>query len=325
MKYAYYPGCSMEANSAAYDQSAKQVVAALGVELAEIPDWNCCGATEYTTLNRIASYSLVARNLALVEPEMDQIVAPCSACYLNLKKTEHVLCEHADVRRKVDSALEAGGLFYEPGRMRVRHLLDVIHADVGREQIQAKVTRPLNGIRIAPYYGCQIVRPMNGFDDPEYPVKLDHVLRWLGAGALDFPVKTHCCGGHMTQISEDQALELIRRLLHSAQTYEADAIACLCPMCQLNLDAYQAAVNRRFGTDFHIPVLFFTQVIGLAFGMNATELGFGRELISAAPLLEKLNVPAPDVDEADAKPKKRKKDSPELPMPRRDDLEDNHG
>ncbi len=128
--------------------------------------------------------------------------------------------------------------------MRIRHLLDLIYTDIGEAAIREKVVQPLTGLRVAPYYGCQVVRPMNGFDSTEYPMKMDELFTWLGAEVVDYPVKAHCCGGHMTQISEDAAFELIRRLLDSAVEYEADLILCMCPMCQLNLDAYQGRVRQ---------------------------------------------------------------------------------
>ncbi len=146
------------------------------------------------------------------------------------------------------------------------------------------------GLRIAPYYGCQVVRPIEGFDNTEYPMKMDELFQWAGAEVVHYPVKAHCCGGHMTQISEDQAFELIRRLLQSAADYHADVIACMCPMCQLNMDAYQSRVNKTFNTDFQIPIVFFTQLMGLAIGIEADQLGFGKEIVAAEPVIRrKLN------------------------------------
>jgi len=285
VKYAYYPGCSLEAGSAAYDKSVRAVLEQLGVELDELDDWNCCGATEYFSQNELVATSVIARNLALVDGEHDQLVAPCAACFLNLKKTDKLLSEQPVMKGKVDEALAAGGLSYRPGRVRVRHLLDMLYTDIGQEAIRAKVVQPLNGLRVAPYYGCQIVRPLNGFDNPEYPMKMDEMFEWLGAEVVDYPVKAHCCGGHMTQISEPEAFELIRRLLQSADEYQADVILCMCPMCQLNLDAYQGRVNGHFGTSFKLPIVFFTQLLGVALGIEMKKLGFGKELVSAEPVI----------------------------------------
>ncbi len=285
MKYAFYPGCSLEVNAAAYDVSTKAVERALGLELQEIDDWNCCGATEYFSQDELTACSVIARNLALVDPGCDQVTAPCAACFLNLKKVDRLMSDHPDLSEKINQALAAGGLGYKPGSVKVRHLLDVLYNDVGEAAIKAKVVKPLKGLRVAAYYGCQIVRPYKDFDDPEYPTKLDEMLKWLGAEVVDYPVKSHCCGGHMTQISEPEAFELIRRLLHSAQEYKTDVIACLCPMCQLNLDAYQGRVNGFFNTAFNLPILYFTQLLGLAFGLSPRELGFGKELVAAEPVI----------------------------------------
>jgi heterodisulfide reductase subunit B len=286
VKYAYYPGCSLEKNSAAYDDSVRAVADTLGIQLLEIDDWNCCGATEFFSQDELVGCSVIARNLALVDSQLNQLVAPCAACFLNLRKTDKLMADDPHMNRQINEALAAGGLSYRPGRIRVRHFLDVIYSDIGEAAVRDKVQHPLTGIRVAPYYGCQWVRPMGDVDNPEYPTKMDELFRWLGAEVVDYPVKAHCCGGHMTQISEPQAFELNRRLLQSAVDYEADVILCMCPMCQLNLDGYQARVNSHFGTHFSMPVIFFTQLMGVALGLDFTSLGFGKELVAAKPVIQ---------------------------------------
>ena len=169
-------------------------------------------------------------------------------------------------------------------------MLDVIYTDIGEAAVRDKVVRPLAGLRIAPYYGCQWVRPMDGVDNPEYPMKMDELFTWLGAEVVDYPVKAHCCGGHMTQISEPQAFELIRRLLQSAAEYEADLILCMCPMCQLNLDAYQARVNGFFGTEFQDADHFLHADAGRGLRHGAGEAGLrqgdrGRRPVMAKPTM----------------------------------------
>lgn len=293
MKYAYYPGCSLECNAAAYDWSVRAVAEVFGLQLPEIDDWNCCGATEYFSQDELTACAVIARNLALVDPQLDQVVAPCAACYLNLKKVDRLMAEDAKMGDLINQALAAGGLHYTPGRLQVRHFLEVLYSDVGEERIRQKVVRPLTGLRVAPYYGCQWVRPFKEVDNPEYPMKMDELLSWVGAEVIDYPVKAHCCGGHMTQISEPQAFELIRRLLYSAEEYKADLIACMCPMCQLNLDAYQSRVNSFFNTHFKIPIVYFTQVVGLALGLDMQRLGFGKEIVAARPVLEAKLQPQP--------------------------------
>jgi len=318
--YLYYPGCSMESNAKAYHESLLVVASQLGIELEEIRDWNCCGATEYVGLSLTPAYALIGRNLALAARQGNgtrTLVAPCSACYLNLAKADHYMKESARLNENVNIALAAGGLNYAPGSLTIRHLLDVIINDVGLEAVKRQVVRPLKGLRVAPYLGCMVPRPdpEKRWSDPEHPNELDRLLKALGAEVIDFPLKTHCCGGHMTQISPPTAFELIRRLVSSADQYKADMMVTLCPMCQMNIDAYQAETNRHFHTNYHMPIVFFTQVIGLAFGKDASELGFGRELTHARAGLSKIGVDVPEPIEtaADRTAKRAKKEG--LPMP----------
>jgi heterodisulfide reductase subunit B2 len=319
--YSYFPGCSLERNAEAYHKSSVAAAGALGMHFQEIDDWNCCGATEYISLHMLASYSLVARNLAIAARGNGSrdLVAPCSACYLNLKKCDKYMRTDPVLAERVNAALGAGGLSYKGGSVHVRHLLDVVMEDVGCEGISSRVTRPLKGLRIAPYYGCLISRPGLRVEEhnPEYPMILDDLLGCLGAQVIDFPLKTHCCGGHMTQISEATGFELIRQLVKGAADYQADLIVTVCPMCQLNLDGFQGAMNRYFKTAYHMPVLYFTQMMGLAFGLDAESLGIGAELVDARPALAKIGVELPPViAEVDGAAPKRKRDDKSLPMPK---------
>ncbi len=300
MKYGYYPGCSLEKNARAYHESALAVAQVFDIAFDEVDDWNCCGATEYFALRALPAYALVARNLALAAQQAAQggarqVVAPCSACYLNLRKTDHYMAESPELHARVNAALAAGGLHYEPGSVEVRHLLDVFVHDVGLEAIAQRVVKPLYGLRVAPYYGCLVPRPaaIASFDDPEYPTSLDRLLATLGATVVDYPLKAHCCGGHLTQISEDVALELLRRLLKNAADYRADVIAVICPMCQFNLDVYQDAVNKKFGTAYRIPILYFTQLMGVALGLPEDDLGLGKEFVDARPALARIRAEPP--------------------------------
>lgn len=320
MKYGYYPGCSLERNASAYNQSSLAVADTLGVEFVEVPDWNCCGATEYISIDLLPAYALIGRNLALAQQmklnengsaQPNHLIAPCSACFLNLSKADRYLGNDPVLAEKTNTALAAGGLSYDPGSVKVRHLLDIFVNDVGYEAVAEKVKKPLYNLKVAAYYGCLVVRPNydGAYDDPEYPTSLDQLMRVLGATTVDYPVKSHCCGGHMTQISEPVALDLIHRLLKNAADYQADVIVTLCPMCQLNLDGYQEQVNKAYGTDYHIPILYFTQLMGLAFGLPASALGFGKEFVDASPALAKIGAESPK------KPKKRRRGKDALPMP----------
>ncbi|MBP1464111.1 CoB--CoM heterodisulfide reductase iron-sulfur subunit B family protein [Candidatus Chloroploca sp. M-50] len=333
MQYGYYPGCSLERNAGAYHESTMAVAGVLGLQFTEVDDWNCCGATEFFSVNQMQAYALTGRNLALAADqfapkpalpvipvevaEPPQLVAPCSACYLNLSKVDRYLASSPELAAKVNTALDAGGLHYDPGSLRVRHLLDVMVNDAGYDAIAARVQRALTGLRVAPYYGCLVVRPgfQGQFDDPEYPTTLDKLMRVLGAKVVDFPLKAHCCGGHMTQISEEVALELLRRLLKNAADYQADVIVTLCPMCQLNLDVFQRAVNRRFGTNFNLPVLFFTQLMGLAFGLAPERLGIGKEFVASRPALAKIGTSVEVEQERAVGKRAKQRNDQSLPMP----------
>jgi len=316
-KYLLYPGCSMESIAKAYTDSLAAISKPIGLALEEIKDWNCCGATEYLGISLTPAYALISRNLALAAKQANgnrTVIAPCSACYLNLAKADHYMREQPKLGKMVNEALAAGGLSYEPGTLAIRHLLDVIIYDIGLDVVKSKVVRPLTGLRVAPYLGCMVPRPdyEKRWSDHEHPIELDLLLKALGAEVIDFPLKTHCCGGHMTQIGPETAFELIRRLISSADHYQADIMATVCPMCQMNLDAYQTETNRHFGTNYQMPIVFFTQLMGLAFGLEPTEAGFGAELVSAKKALTKIGVEMAEPETAPARPKK----SSGLPMPK---------
>ena len=313
MKYAYYPGCSLEKNAAAYGDSFQAVARVLSQELVVLEDWNCCGASEYFSLDPLPAYALLARNLAQVPAETRDLVAPCSMCYLNLFKTEHNMSTYPQLNADVNAALAQAQLSYKPGTVRVRHALDILANDVGLDKIAAQVKQSLRGLKLAPYYGCLVVRPAHDFDNPEHPETLDRLLEALGATVVDHPLKAACCGGHMPQVSPETAYRLIHELISAAAERGADAVVTLCPMCQLNLDAYQTQANKLFGTHVAMPVLYFTQMMGLAFGLPPKEMGFGQELVSAQGLLEKLGSPPPAEDEHKRKPHR---DKNALPVPR---------
>ncbi len=317
-KYLFYPGCSMEASARAYNVSLMAICETLDLELEEIHDWNCCGATEYLGISLTPAYALISRNLALAAKQANgshTVVAPCSACYLNLSKADHFMLERPSLGEKVNLALEAGGLHYMPGSLEIRHLLDVFINEIGLDTIKSKVVKPLAGLRVAPYLGCMVPRPdyEHRWSDHEHPNELDNLLKALGAEVIDFPLKTHCCSGHMPQISPSTAFELLRRLIHSAAQYNADLMVTVCPMCQMNLDAFQHEMNRFYRTNYHMPIVFFTQLIGLAFGIKAAELGFGKELVDPRPALDRIGVEIPVSEETKARPKRTKKTG--LPMP----------
>ena len=285
-RYAYFPGCSAETVSASYHLSAVETGAKLGIEFQEIEDWNCCGATPYTNIDELLAQSLCARNLAIAERAHLDVVAPCSACFKNLYHTNQHLKTDADLAEHLNFALEADELHYG-GTVDVHHLIHVFVRDVGLDAIKARVAHPLKGVRVAPYYGCQLVRPDRGDGfDAAGPRYFEDLLGAIGATALDYPYRLRCCGASLMIANRHAALAMVRELLRSAVQAQADVIATTCPLCQLNLEAYQGDVNREFGTEYRVPVVYFTQLMGLAMGIGQKKLGIGSELIPPQKVLE---------------------------------------
>jgi heterodisulfide reductase subunit B len=277
MRYLYYPGCSLESSAIAYDVSTRWVFSTLGCELTEIEDWNCCGATMYMSTKETISVVVSARNLALAERMGGDIVAPCSSCYVVLRKTNKLLKENFILRAKVNQSLKRAGLRYDLG-VNVRHPLDVLVNDLGVDTISKKVVIPLDGLRIANYYGCQIVRPEGVFDDAEAPTTMDLLFEKLGAENVYYPMKVRCCGGMLMTTFQDVALDLCKEILESAVENDADCIVTTCPLCQMNLDGYQKKINKVHGTDFRIPILFFTQLLALSLGAKSSDAAIDSNL-----------------------------------------------
>jgi heterodisulfide reductase subunit B len=286
-KYAYFPGCSLEKMALSYHDSALETTRALGIELEELEDWNCCGATTYFHLDEILANTLVARNLAMAEKQSLDFVAPCSACYKNAYFTNKYIKEDADLAEHINYALEADHLHLS-GNLSVHHLIEIFVDEIGTEEIKNKVSNPLNELRVAPYYGCQIVRPRKNGENIENPQFFEELLTAIGADPVDFAYKTRCCGGSLLITNRHAALAMIRILLQNALDSGADVIATTCPLCQVNLECYQTQVNEAFGTHYAVPVLYFTQLLGLALGIPPKKLGFGKELISATPFLSRF-------------------------------------
>ncbi len=288
MKYLYYPGCSLSATGVAYHESLQAVARRLGLELQELSDWNCCGATIYMNIDETRAFVLSARNLALAERQGNgncTLVTPCSACYLIMNKTRHYVEEYPAVGRAVKDALSRAGLEYH-GTVPVRHPLDIFVNDVGLQTIRAQVKRPLTGVKVASYYGCLTSRPYPVFDDVHNPQSMDRLVEAVGAEPVDWPIKTRCCGGSLMGTMEEVGSRLIYILLKDAQRRGADAIITNCPFCQCNLECFQADVRRRFKDLGQISVLYFSQLLGIALGSSSKELGLQRSFVPLEAVLQ---------------------------------------
>jgi len=285
LKYAYYPGCSLHASAKEYDLSWKAVCERLGIELAEMADWSCCGTVHATSVDRTLSLALAARNLTIAEAMDLEIVAPCSGCYKNLRTADEALKRDVELRERINVGL----LRPFQGSTKVKHPLYVILEEVGLEKL-ADVPRPLHGLTVAPYYGCVLTRPAaaNPIEDPEDPQGLDRLLRTLGAKVVPYPAKTKCCGGAVLLSHTDIALDLTGKLLKQAKDAGAQCMAVACPMCQMALDAYQSKAERRLGERLDMPILYFTQLMGLAMGIDERHLGLGWLIVSPARVMAQI-------------------------------------
>ena len=277
MNYADYPGCSLEGASATYDRSLRKVMELLGHHLVELEDWNCCGATMYMSVKEMVALSVSARNLALAERIGDTLIAPCSACYTTLQKTNRYLRELPELREEVNQALAEGGLRYDL-TVKVRHPLDIIVNSIGVESVVRRAELDLGGLKIAPYYGCQIVRPEPGFDDRDWPTSMDDLFNALGGRCVYFPDRVRCCGGMLATTYPEVGDELTCNIVECAVKNGAEVILTTCPLCQMNLETIP---------DQGIPVLCFTQLLGIALGASPREMDLHRSLI---PLGEPLGV-----------------------------------
>ena len=275
MRYAYYPGCSLRESASEFDMSVQAIMERLDVELEEIPDWTCCGASAAEPVSKLMNYALPARNLAIVEKEMGgiDVLAPCSACYLNLLKVNREIIGHRHLHGKVNEVLAASGLIYG-GDVKVRHLLDVLLNDVGAKIVEQKVTDNLEEMKVAPYYGCQIIRPYPVFDDPGRPTSMEPILKALGATVHEWDVGNRCCGASLMVGHRDVAIQSVATILNEAEG--ADAIVTVCPLCQMNLEAYQRQAVKSGGR--YVPVLYLSQLIGLAFGMGEDAMQLKKNM-----------------------------------------------
>ena len=280
MNYLYYPGCSLKGTGRAYEESILSVFENLGVGLTELEDWNCCGATAYMAISELKAFGLSARNLALAEKQAAKIgstdmVVPCAACFLGLNKAQRYLKDYPKVSHQINDALKSANLSYS-GTIRARHPLDVLVNDIGLEKISQQVKNPLKGLKVACYYGCQIVRPYADFDDQHNPIIMDRLIQALGATTIEWPLKTRCCGGSLTGTVQDVGMRLSYLLLKEAKKRGADVVVTACPLCQFNLECYQSPMSSKYKENINLPVAYFTQLMGRAMNIADKKLGMQR-------------------------------------------------
>lgn len=286
MRYAYYPGCSLKTSAREYDLSIQAVCQELDVELVEVPDWSCCGASPAANMDLVLSAALAARNLRqAARAGLDTVVAPCSGCYKYLRRARQSIHNEPRFRERVQGLLGGQSLGQLPA---VKHPLEVLTRDL--RTMTAAVKQPLHGLRVACYYGCAISRPRGGFDDSENPTSMDKLMATLGAEVVPYTYKTRCCGGAVMMPLPEVAFDLTGHLLRKAQEQGADCLALACPLCGLLLDAYQSTIGRRLGTRFNLPIFYFTQLMGLALSIDGERLGLKYNVVAPFELLTEVGL-----------------------------------
>jgi heterodisulfide reductase subunit B len=284
MRVGYYPGCSLEGTARQYDISAKQVCRSLGIELEEVPGWSCCGSSPALKMNRLLSTALSAHNLALMERQgVSEVVAPCPFCFRRLKSAQEEIGGDPALREEVQQIIED----QINGRLTIHNLLGFLSQKVGLEAIREKVNKPLKGLKLIPYYGCYVVKPpsVTGFDHPEDPTSLDEILEAVGGEVLDWDFKVECCGAGLSLSKTEKVVELTGRLIREAAWRGADAIVVVCQLCQANLDLRQKEIGSEDNTNYKLPIIYFTQLLGLSFGYSPTDLGLNHHVVDPLAVL----------------------------------------
>jgi len=283
-KLAYYPGCPSEATALEQHMSTEAVLEKLGVELVEVEEWNCCGAAEAEDPRLV--YALNARNLAIAEKDNLDIVTPCSICYYNLARTNNALKANEELRaeiKAIDPSLEYNCT------VTPKHILGVLVNDIGLDELKSKIVKKVE-VKVAPYYGCYIGRPSEtAFDDPDDPVLMDQLIELIGGENVPFSaMKTKCCGGPLMMTRGDLAFEMARKILETAKNAGADCIALACPLCGMILDAKQPDIEKALNVKFEMPVVYITQLLGLALGIEPNKLGLQKNIVDTKKILEKV-------------------------------------
>jgi heterodisulfide reductase subunit B len=302
-QYAFYPGCTLHSTGIEFGVSSELVCEVLGLEMVEIPDWNCCGASSAHSMDHTLFLALPARNLAKAqEVELDgvsgeaplDLAIPCAACYSRLAAADLALKQDRAFREKMESVLD----FEYEGRVRPRNLLDILANDVTQEQLRVRVKKPLAGLKVVSYYGCLLIRPPAYtalWDDPEHPQSMDHVLELMGAEPVPWSYGVDCCGGSLTLNRADVVVHLVDKLARAAREAGAEAMVTACPMCMANVDGRQLyrdgpPIPRPEKPGYEpVPIFYFTELMALAYGLSLKKV-LGRHLVNPRPLLKRLSI-----------------------------------
>jgi heterodisulfide reductase subunit B len=284
MEYLYFPGCTLYTKAKNFDRTARDCSLLLGFKLKELSNWTCCGATFPLATDNLMALLPPARILANAREEGTTLTTLCAICFNVIKRTNRLIQGDAEKREKINLFIEKN---YQ-GDLRVLHYLEILKQDIGFPQLKEKVKRPLAGLRAAPYYGCMLLRPFKEmeFDDKERPTFFEELLETLGAKAIEFPYKIECCGSFQSVGSPEVATECAYKILGSAIKNGAEVIVSTCPMCTFNIDHKQSDIQQKYLDFKTIPVLYFTQLLGIAMGLDHQTLGFEQNAVDPLPLLK---------------------------------------
>lgn len=283
-KYAYYPGCTLGTTGVEYGLSTLAVCEKLGIELWEIPDYNCCGASSAHLVNPYLALGLSARNMAIAEDAGLDVAIPCAACYSHCKAAQIAAKEDASKRAAIEDII---GREYK-GESRALSILEVFDESLNLDELKEKIVHPLAGLKVVTYYGCLLARPKKlACDDAEDPVMMDKIMTALGVEVLPWSAKTECCGASHTASEPSIGVKMTDKILLAAQKAGADCVITACPMCMDNLDMRQAEAKKKYNHDYDLPIYYFTELLGLALGIEPKKMGSDRHFVPAMGLLAK--------------------------------------
>ncbi|MFB2877043.1 CoB--CoM heterodisulfide reductase iron-sulfur subunit B family protein [Floridanema aerugineum] len=288
MKYSYYPGCSLHTTAKEFDISTKVVMEELAIELRELEDWSCCGGSVAAGVSHDVGMALAARNVALAQKQNLDLLASCSGCYNKSARAVKAL-ENETEKQRITAILSEMGIAVSDYNIRVRNVVDVLANDV---DIATRIKKPLRGLKVACYYGCLLTKPadITGWDSPVFPMSMDKLSQICGAEVVDFRSKTKCCGGPILVAKQDVAFDLTKNLLDEAKSLGADCIVLACPLCATNLELRQPDIENKYNVSYNLPILYITEIIGLALGIKPSKLGINKHIVSPKSILTKLGL-----------------------------------
>ena len=286
MKIPYFPGCTLNTTAKCFDNAVRASAAAVGVELVELPNWNCCGATYPLIIDNMLKLAAPAHILVEAQKQGSQVTTACTTCYNVLKRTNHFIRTHPDERDRINTFIEAD----YTGEVEVVDIVHLLRDQVGFDAVRDKVVKPLKDLKVAAYYGCMVLRPPAevAYDDPDHPRSLDDLMAALGATAVDYPHKNECCGAYLAVQAPEVTRAMVYTILSSAQRAGAEAMVTNCPLCQFNLDKQQQEMTNYYAGYQPIPVFYFSQLMGLALGLEINDYGWERHYVDPMPVVNRF-------------------------------------